>query len=224
MAQTATSMTPEQVKKIEANYAEIVKNVQADDIMDYFVDQGYFSIEDVVEDIMRGKTPQDQIERLVMLLHQKRSKAGIFDFFLNQLAEHSNEDLAKKIRETEKRPIQVSENGAGDDRYPEIPEKLKIKSVTDKYAMFLSKTFPPQKLIAFGACLGFNDVEISQVQADNEKYGGSTVIHQLIVRWKNRTGRSATLGTLHNLFQEHSDDIDLNSEAYAKALDKIIKS
>lgn len=113
MAQTTTSMTTEQVKKIEANYSEIVRSVQADDIMDEFVDKGYFSIRDVVENIMEGKTRQDQIERLIMLLYQKRSRAGIFDFFLTQLAEHDNKDLARTIRETEKRPIQVSENGAG---------------------------------------------------------------------------------------------------------------
>ncbi|XP_021373095.1 uncharacterized protein LOC110463079 [Mizuhopecten yessoensis] len=101
MAQAATSMTPEQVKKIKANCEDIVKRVQADDIMDYFVDEDYFSIEDVAENIMSGKTPQHQTERLVMLLQQKRSKAGIFDFFLNQLARHGNKDLAKKIRETE---------------------------------------------------------------------------------------------------------------------------
>ncbi|OWF40981.1 Death domain-containing protein CRADD [Mizuhopecten yessoensis] len=214
MAQAATSMTPEQVKKIKANCEDIVKRVQADDIMDYFVDEDYFSIEDVAENIMSGKTPQHQTERLVMLLQQKRSKAGIFDFFLNQLARHGNKDLAKKIRETEE----------GDDRFPEIPEKLKNKMVTERYAMHLSKTFPAQHLITFGVCLGLSDVDISHVKADNMQYGVSTVIWRLITVWKNRNGRSATLEKLHNLFQNNSDSIELNPEAYAKALDKIIKS
>ncbi|XP_021373113.1 uncharacterized protein LOC110463091 [Mizuhopecten yessoensis] len=80
--------------------------------------------------------------------------------------------------------------------------------------MFLSNTILPEKLIAFGNRLCIGEVEISQINADYEKSGISTVILMLILRWKTRTGGSATLGTLLKLFQEHSDEIGLIIPAY----------
>ncbi|XP_069110378.1 uncharacterized protein [Argopecten irradians] len=219
-------MENEQLKmNIEKNYSDIVATVLAEDIMDRFVDEDYLTIHDVVEKIMNGKTKQEQMKTLIQLLNEKLKKnPEIFDFFLKQLAENRNDAyhaLEKKIRETEKKPIQVSEAGTDDSGYPEIPEKLRSRPVTEKQAMFLSKTFSPRHLHAFGTCLDFNEVEISHIEADYRKYASSTVIQQLIIKWKNRTGCSATLGKLLDIFMENSDLIDLHHEEYVKALEKI---
>ncbi|XP_033747911.1 uncharacterized protein LOC117332939 [Pecten maximus] len=218
-------MTPDALKmKIEANYAAILKDVQAEDIMDRFVDKGYFTIADVVEEIMAKKTNNEAMRVLIQLLNERIQQPGILDFFLKQLTDNGYDKLARKIRETEIKPIQVSEGRAGTDnhRYPQIPEELKNKVVTEKHAMFLARTFSPDKVLKFGVFLGFND--ISHVQADYRKYGESTVVQQIIIRWKNRTGFTATLGKLLEIFEKNSDDIELNATEYEKALEKISKS
>ncbi|XP_033747909.1 uncharacterized protein LOC117332938 [Pecten maximus] len=227
MAKGWTTPDAEQFKmKIEANYAAILGTVQAEDIMDRFVDKGYFSIADVVEKIMAKKTNNEEMRVLIQLLSERIQQHGILDFFLEQLTDNGYDKLAREIRETEIKPIQVSEGRAGTDnhRYPQIPEKLKNKVVTDKHAMFLARTFSPYKVLKFGVFLGFNETEISHVQADYRKYGESTVVQQIIIRWKNRTGFSATLGKLLEIFEKNSDDIELNATEYEKALEKISKS
>ncbi|XP_069135634.1 uncharacterized protein [Argopecten irradians] len=180
-------METEELKwKIEKHQADIVTTVLAEDIMDRFVDEDYLTIHDVVEKIINGKIKQEQMTTLIQLLNERiKSKPGMFDFFLKQLAENRNDAyhaLVMKIREPEYKPIQVSETGTDDPGYPKIPEELRVQRVTTKHAMFLSRTVSSKHLLVFGFCLDFTEVDISHIEADYLKFGISEVIKQLIIK------------------------------------------
>ncbi|XP_060084484.1 uncharacterized protein LOC132563751 [Ylistrum balloti] len=217
MAEATVSLTPLEQQKIEANYANIVTDVRAEDIMDKFVDEGFFTIADVVDEIMKENS--GRMERLVSLLSNSKQKAGVFNFFVKQLEDNRHEKLARQIRETEKKPTQVTEGREDSFGYLDIPDKLKDRRVTEEHAMFLSKAVP--KSHEFGDCLSLGETEISHIQAEYGKFRPSTVIQQLILRWRAKEGSSAKLKNLLDIFQKNSDKFGLDFNAYQTALEKI---
>ena len=99
-------------ERIQRNYKDILDNMHAETIMDYFVDEEIFEISEVVNEIdIDTLTKKDKNRKLIDLL--MKCSRETFPVFIRILKEHEHEELAVTIETTlvDKKPIQVSDEG-----------------------------------------------------------------------------------------------------------------
>lgn len=182
-------------KKITKNYKRIITGIDIDriDLLDTFIQEEIFSHDDV-ERVKSKPTTQDKNREFIRLL--VGSKPEGYQAFIDFLkSDGAYKDLAEEVDST-KIPEQEEslsiEKWIGEDRIQ--PEQLKAQ-LTDLTLLYFSKSLNPEHLGIIGTNLGFSSVDVQNIEYKYNR-APEAASHELLVRWRNRTGQNATVQTL----------------------------
>jgi len=97
MPLTRGPLNPEHDKKIRKNWSYLLKNIDAQYVMDGFVDEGIFDIEEITEIRNKGTTTEKNRLFLEKLLE---SGPGAYQVFINVLNKNGYETQANTVYNT----------------------------------------------------------------------------------------------------------------------------
>ncbi|CAC5411735.1 unnamed protein product [Mytilus coruscus] len=181
--------------KIKKNFTSIIANLKIDDIVDHMINEDVFDYDDM-EKINSKVTQKDKNREFVTILIKSKPKG--YEEFIKCLRESGvYGDIADQIEQT---VVEVVENETLEswigNRMPSGMENQYLKDID---LLCFSKAITPAHLQIVGTCLGFSKVDVEHIEYKHLR-APEAACHDLLVKWRNKHGHSATVAKLMDIF------------------------
>ncbi|XP_052072628.1 uncharacterized protein LOC127710717 [Mytilus californianus] len=208
----------EDASRIKKNYKNIIENLRLDSILDQMIEDEVFDLDDL-EKINSRATQKDKNREFVTLLIRSHQKG--YEVFIKCLKEDdSYKDIAQQIEDTKVEIIQEEkiEDWIGD----RMPSDKGGKYLKDIDLLCFSKAITPAHLQIVGTCLGFSKVDVEHIEYKHLR-APEAACHDLLVKWRNKLGHSATVEKLMEIFfiAHKNTSESIHEEKIWDALEKI---
>ncbi|XP_033745203.1 uncharacterized protein LOC117330812 [Pecten maximus] len=190
--------------RLDQNYSFLLGNLDATYMMDLLIDRGIFDITD--SEIIRSKpTTNDRNRTLLDILYNSGPAAyGVFRDILKK----DSAFIVQKLDDTEL--VTKDNRSQGQILKDELTDHQKAHRLTELDLLFFSKSFSTA-IMSVAAGLNISQMEVQQIQLSNQ-YGGTLNHNQsMLIKWRNKTGRAATLLAILEAFvkaEEVGGEID----------------
>ncbi|RUS76462.1 hypothetical protein EGW08_015776 [Elysia chlorotica] len=181
-------------RKIQFSYKTLIEEVDALDVIEGLFQEGVFTYDDL-EEIKAKPTPR---QRTILMLDKilKSGPGKAFEVFLKELKDypHIVETLKQASSESE---VEADSTWAWFD---EVPEEVQLQKLDD------ANTSRVSSLIGSGWEKVLLRLDLTNVNISQEKSRHSSdialVITNLLIRWRQKKGRSATIKCLVDTLKE----------------------
>lgn len=212
-------LSEENKSKITKNYLDIVKEIKLDNIADVLIGESVITHDDL-QRINAKVTQSDKNRELIRILIQGPPNG--FQIFIQELRnDASYEWLAYQIENTEVPNIVplTLETWVGEHR---LTPNRKCTVLKDIDLLHFSKAINADELKQIGPLLGLSNVDVQNIEYQHPKSPMSICI-DLLNKWKNKNGSSATVGNLlEQLFKAWQMNTgSIHHDEIVKALDKL---
>lgn len=212
-------LSEENRSKITKNYADIVKEIKLDNIADVLIGESVITHDDL-QRINAKVTQSDKNRELIRILIQGPPNG--FQIFIQELRNDTiYEWLAYQIENTEvpNKVPQTLETWVGEHR---LTPNRKCTVLKDLDLLHFSKAINTAELRQIGPLLGLSNVDVQNIEYQHPKSPMSICI-DLLNKWKNKNGSSATVGNLlEQLFEAwQMNPGSIHHDEIVKALDKL---
>ncbi|OWF36511.1 uncharacterized protein LOC110441583 [Mizuhopecten yessoensis] len=178
---------------LDQNHTYLVEQLDATYVVDLFIDRGVFDLSDS-ENIRSKDTTEGRNRALLDTLYKAGPAAyGIF----REILQKDYDFIVKKLDAT--KPNTTVNRSPGQILIDELTDDLKAHRMSELDLLYFSKSFSTA-ITSVAMALKINRTEVEQIQLSNQ-FGGAVNHNQsLLIKWKNRTGRAATLLALMEAF------------------------
>ena len=214
-------MSEENKSKITKNYSDIVNQLKHDTIVDALIGEFVITTDDL-ERINAKVTQADKNRELINIL--LKGPANGYLIFIRELRNDSAyESLADQIENTAvTRNVPLTlETWIGEHRL--TPEK-KNTVLKDLGLLYFSKAINPSDLRQIGPFLEISNADVQNLEYQHPR-SPESICSELLMKWKNKNGNSATVGNLlKQLFEAWKmNQGSIHQHKVVEALDNIKK-
>ncbi|XP_071161202.1 uncharacterized protein [Mytilus edulis] len=207
----------EDAARIKKNYKTIIESLKIENILDQMIQEDVFELDDI-EKINSRATQKDRNREFVSLLIRSHQKG--YQVFIECLKEDDvYADIAQQIENTKVEIIKDEriEDWIG-DRMPSDKAGQYLKDID---LLCFSKAITPAHLQIVGTCLEFSKVDVEHIEYKHLR-APEAACHDLLVKWRNKHGHSATLAKLMDIFflAHQNTPESIHDEKIWDALDK----
>eukprot|EP00105_Crassostrea_gigas_P001611 XP_011413851.1 PREDICTED: death domain-containing protein CRADD [Crassostrea gigas] len=179
-------ISAEDTQRIKKNWIFLKSELEQEAIRDNFMVEDIWDLPDFQE-IDAEKTPQKRNEVFLKLL--LRSGPRAYKIFIAALINHNSYHIVEKLERTE-----ITENNqAVLDHLTSLTDNQKTHVLTEANLLKFNKVVGSDIEI-FGKALQLKQADIDSTRMENS-HSVATQIHKIILKWRNRNGKMATLGT-----------------------------
>ncbi|XP_069141316.1 uncharacterized protein [Argopecten irradians] len=215
MPVTKGKLSKDDQSRLDQNRSYLIGNLDATYMTDLLIDRGIFDNTD--SELIRSKPTTDDKNRTLLEI-LSNSGPGAYGAFTDALMK-DYDFIVTKLNET--KPVFTDDRSQGERLRDELTDEQKAHRMSELDLLLLSKSFSTA-IVSVGAGLNISKMEVEQIQLSNQ-YGGALNHNQsLLIKWRNKTGRAATLLAVMEAFikaEEIGGDIDWG--IVEKALKKI---
>lgn len=179
-------ISAEDTQRIKKNWIFLKSELEQDAIRDNFMVEDIWDEHDFHE-IDAEKTPQKKNEVFLKLL--LRSGPRAYKIFIAALKNHNSIHIVDKLESTEI----TGNNQAVLDHLTSLTDNQKTHVLTEINLLKFNKVVGSDIEI-FGKALQLKQADIDSTRMENSN-SVATQIHKIILKWRNRNGKMATLGT-----------------------------
>lgn len=178
-------LSDEDAQRIKKNWTFLKKELDQEGIRDKFMEEDLWDLPDF-EEIDAKETPQKKNEAFLKLL--LRSGPRAYNIFITALRNHNSDHILEMLERTEI----TGNNQAVLDHLTSLTEDQKTYVLTEQNLLKFNRVVGSDIEI-FGKALLLRQADIDTTRMENSN-SATTQIHKIILKWRNRNGRMATLG------------------------------
>lgn len=179
-------ISDEDTQRIKKNWRFLKEELEQDSIRDNFMVEDIWDLADF-DEIDAMTTPQKRNEVFLKLL--LRSGPRAYKVFIAALKKHSSDHIIEKLESTE-----ITENNqAVLDHFTSLTDNQKSHILTEQNLLKFN-TVVVRDIEIFGKALQLRQADIDTCRMESPN-SVTTQIHKIILKWRNRNGKMATLGT-----------------------------
>nr|XP_022301224.1 death domain-containing protein CRADD-like [Crassostrea virginica] len=209
-------LSKEDGQRIKKNIRYLKENLDQEQIRGYFMEEGIWGFPDFQE-IDSGATPLKKNEIFIYLLLKSGPRA--YKVFIKALKEHHSTHIIEKLESTE---ITDDTQGTSVDHLADLSESQKSHILTEHNWLKFNKIVGSD-LVILGKALELSENDIGTIRMQNP-HSASTQIHNIIVKWKNRNGKNATLGTFTScLMNAEEAGANVDWDVFDKGVEAVTK-
>ncbi|XP_062600586.1 death domain-containing protein CRADD-like [Saccostrea cucullata] len=181
-------------QRIQKNWSFLKEELQQDEIRDVFMDKGIWDLKDFNEiDAMLTPVKKNEVFLRLLLTSGPEAYKVFVDALKAKQSDHITDRLDNTPIEEKQQPVQV-------DRYAELTDAQRSLYLTEQNLLKFNRCFGSDVEIV-GKALLLTQSDIDVIRMENP-YSAITQIHKIILKWKYRNGRNATLGELTRCFMD----------------------
>ncbi|XP_062589414.1 death domain-containing protein CRADD-like [Saccostrea cucullata] len=181
-------------QRIKKNWSFLKAQLQQDEIRDAFMDEDIWDLNDF-DEIDAMPTPEKKNEVFLRLLLKSGPRA--YKVFVDALKAKQSDHITDRLDNT---PITEIQQPVQVNRYAELTDAQRSLYLTEQNLLKFNKCFGSDVEIV-GKALLLTQSDIDVIRMENP-YSAITQIHKIILKWKYRNGRNATLGELTRCFMD----------------------
>ncbi|XP_061187823.1 death domain-containing protein CRADD-like [Saccostrea echinata] len=194
MPRTLQPLSNSDEQRIKKNWSFLKEELHQDEIRDAFMDEDIWDVKDF-DEIDAMPTPNKKNEVFLRLL--LKSGPGAYKVFVDALKAKHSDHILEKLKNT---PITENKQAAQVDHFAKLTDAQKSHYLTEQNLLKFNKCFGSDVEIV-GKALLLTQSDIDVIRMENP-YSAITQIHKIILRWKYKNGRNATLGELTRCFMD----------------------
>ncbi|XP_022295871.2 death domain-containing protein CRADD-like [Crassostrea virginica] len=209
-------LSKEDEQRIKKNIRYLKENLEQDEIRDYFMEEDIWDLPDF-EEIDSGATPLKRNEIFIKLLLKSGPRA--YKVFIEALTEKNSTHIIEKLESTE---IKDDTQGTSVDHLADLSESQKSHILTEHNLLKFNKIVGSD-LEILGKALELRQADIDNARMENT-HSAITQIHKIILKWKNRKGKNATLGTFTRcLMNAEEAGANVDWDVFDKGVEAVTK-
>nr|XP_022301225.1 death domain-containing protein CRADD-like [Crassostrea virginica]XP_022301226.1 death domain-containing protein CRADD-like [Crassostrea virginica] len=209
-------LSKEDEQRIKKNIRYLKENLDQAQIRGYFMEEDIWDFPDFQE-IDSGATDFKKNEIFIYLLLKSGPRA--YKVFIKALKEHHSTHIIEKLESTE---ITDDTQGTSVDQLADLSESQKSHILTEHNLLKFNKIVGSD-LEILGKALELRQPDIDNARTENP-HSAITQIHKIILKWKNRNGKNATLGTFtHCLMNAEEAGANVDWDVFDKGVEAVTK-
>ncbi|XP_021344052.1 uncharacterized protein LOC110443915 isoform X2 [Mizuhopecten yessoensis] len=204
-------MDGKDVAKIEAHMEYIVGNFDVSDFITHLVGKG-LTLE-TKQEIDQVKRIRDKNRKCLECL--MKSKDGSYEVLIELLKERHYTNIIDKLESGLPPEDKAGKEAATPSIH--VPEHKRHLRLTDKQLMNFSATVSPKDKIQWTTCLGIPELDVDHIDMDCHDSG--TQMMKILLHWRVKSGKDATLGLLMDQFNQSLDiGVTIDTEKVEKLI------
>ncbi|XP_060080604.1 uncharacterized protein LOC132559975 [Ylistrum balloti] len=203
--------------RLDKNYTYLLENLDAKYVVDLLIERGIFTLRD--SEIIRSQASTEDKNRTFLETLYNSGEAA-YEVF-RDILRRDYQFIVNQLDATE--PDFTDNRSQGEKLRDELTDEQKAHRVSELDLMYFSKSFSTA-IMSVATALTINKTEVEQIQLSNPYSGALNHNQCMLIKWRNKTGRAATLQVLVEAFIK-AEEIggELNWQIISQGVAKIRK-